>query len=301
MSRDSVLPPFFCCLPTKKFSTIEIVERVPFVLPRRRLSHPYALSVQWDCQYTESIVREAVQRRPWCTFHREDDPVNLRCFPIQFGDFEHLTWELVMKGDCGASSYLVRKGLSRKAQLALQLKRYLAKNPTSILLRAVPETYIIETWSAFEDMKLDLGGGMMASFDDPILQLAPLRQRLDWALTEVRALFIPDVDTTTGEALHLTEHTKCNEDGSSKNTLWILKPSVTNKGANISIVRDWDGLLDALEDTPDMREWVLQKYLPNPLLVNRGHKFHLRVYVLCVGALRVFVFEDILMLIAAHK
>ena len=32
-----------------------------------------------------------------------------------------------------------------------------------------------------------------------------------------------------------------------------------------------------------------------------GHKFHLRVYVLCVGALRVFVFEKILILIAAHK
>ena len=32
-----------------------------------------------------------------------------------------------------------------------------------------------------------------------------------------------------------------------------------------------------------------------------GHKFHLRVYVLCVGALRVFVFEKILVLIAAHK
>ena len=32
-----------------------------------------------------------------------------------------------------------------------------------------------------------------------------------------------------------------------------------------------------------------------------GHKFHLRVYVLCVGALRVFVFEKILVLLAAHK
>lgn len=32
-----------------------------------------------------------------------------------------------------------------------------------------------------------------------------------------------------------------------------------------------------------------------------GHKFHLRVYVLCVGALRVFVYEKMLILIAAHK
>jgi tubulin---tyrosine ligase len=32
-----------------------------------------------------------------------------------------------------------------------------------------------------------------------------------------------------------------------------------------------------------------------------GHKFHLRVYVLCVGALRVFVYEKMLILIAAHR
>ena len=44
----------------------------------------------------------------------------------------------------------------------------------------------------------------------------------------------------------------------------------------------------------------LNRYISNPLLMN-GHKFHLRVYVLCVGALRVFVFEKILILIAAHK
>jgi hypothetical protein len=45
---------------------------------------------------------------------------------------------------------------------------------------------------------------------------------------------------------------------------------------------------------------TLPRYLANPLTVN-GHKFHLRVYVLCVGALRVYVNQDILMLLAAHK
>lgn len=32
-----------------------------------------------------------------------------------------------------------------------------------------------------------------------------------------------------------------------------------------------------------------------------GYKFHLRVYVLCIGALKVYVFGDILMLLAAHR
>ena len=33
----------------------------------------------------------------------------------------------------------------------------------------------------------------------------------------------------------------------------------------------------------------------------KRHKFHLRVYILCIGALRVFVFEKMLILIAAHE
>lgn len=50
-----------------------------------------------------------------------------------------------------ANSYLVRKGLSRKAQLAYHLRKYLAKRPQSPMAEAVPETLVIETWEAFEE------------------------------------------------------------------------------------------------------------------------------------------------------
>ena len=66
-------------------------------------------------------------------------------------------------------------------------------------------------------------------------------------------------------------------------------------------MRSFDDVLDVTENCTDMREWVLQRYINNPLTVN-GHKFHLRVYVLCVGALKVYVYgsSGILMLLAAH-
>jgi hypothetical protein len=200
-------------------------------------------------------------------------------FMIQIKDFENIHWDAVLQGTSGASSYLVRKGLSRKAQLSLQLKRYCSKHPLSVLHQAVPMTIIVETWNAYEEMKLDFGGGIFASFDDDhhLIQ-APLRDRLCWCLHDVKQTI---------------------ESDEYKDLYWILKSSVTNKGYDISIIKTWDELLQSLEASSHIREWVLQRYIERPLLV-MNHKFHLRVYVLCVGALRVFVYNQILMLIAAH-
>ena len=44
--------------------------------------------------------------------------------------------------------------------------------------------------------------------------------------------------------------------------------------------------MEALEKHRDLMQWVVQEYVRDPLLVE-GHKFHLRVYVLCVGDLDV--------------
>lgn len=184
-----------------------------------------------------------------------------------------------MEGKCGASSFLVRKGLSRKAQLSLQLKKFISKHPDSILRRAVPSTVILETWNAFEEMKVDFGMGAVASFNDHSICAAPLRQRLDWCLAEQKESIEAD----------LQRHS------------WILKPSVTNKGYHITVVDSWEQILDAIEEADHIREWVLQRYISNPLLIMGGHKFHLRVYVLCVGALKVYTFDTILMLLAAHR
>ena len=116
-----------------------------------------------------------------------------------------------MEGREIASSYLVRKGLSRKAQLALQIKRYLSKHPKSCLKQAVPYTLIIETWNAFEDMRIEFGGGFMATFDARSVVTMPLRERLELSLEDVR------MEMERSERDQWT---------------WILKPSVTNKGAD---------------------------------------------------------------------
>jgi tubulin--tyrosine ligase len=176
---------------------------------------------------------------------------------------------------------LVRKGISRKAQLSLQIKRHVSKHPDSVLKTAVPLTIVLETWGAFEDdMKLDFGRGTYAVFDSPSVLHVPLRQKLDWCLYEAKEM----VEAAAAQ----------------KDCCWILKPSVTNKGMDIAVARTWEDICTKLEECSDIREWVLQSYIDRPLLLAK-HKFHLRVYVLCVGALRVYVYNNFLVLLAAHR
>lgn len=123
---------------------------------------------------------------------------------------------------------------------------------------------------------------------------------------------------------------------------WMLKAGMADKGQSIrlfstqedleAIVQDFADASDdedesdapgaAVEAAPttsakpdtrvslsQMRMWIIQKYVENPLLVSLrpgqpGRKFHLRVYVLCVGALQfvsgTFVIEYLVRLTGCH-
>lgn len=257
---------------TLRFGVLEQV-------PSQEWPREQSVYVDVNCAYTRELVLAALRRRPWV---RLLPRLDASCALVQIADFENIEWEPVLQGTHSAASYLVRKGLSRKAQLALQVRRHLSKHRDSALRQAVPFTLVLETWGAFEEqMKVDLGGGRFAAFDcgqSAALMSTPLRLRLAWCLEEAQS-----------EVEHPDR----------ADWLWILKPSVTNKGVDISLHATWPSVLGSLEAAPDIREWVLQKYIAKPLLLH-GHKFHLRVYVLCVGALRVFVFNHILLLLAAR-
>jgi hypothetical protein len=79
---------------------------------------------------------------------------------------------------------------------------------------------------------------------------------------------------------------------------WLLKPSMANKGAEIFLVHGVDDVSRAVEEWPDVVQWVLQRYVSPPLTALGGRKFHLRIYVLAVGACTVFVYREGLALLA---
>lgn len=271
---DSILLPIFMLKKTNKFYIIDYNNDINHLNDTK-----YNVIVDLNCKYSLDIAIVALNRRSWCNIINSDDIKNVDTNIIQICDFENIVWEPVMEGKHRASSYLIRKGLSRKAQLALQIRRYQSKHPNSILCKSVPYTVVIETWNAFEEMKLDFGHGTFASFDTATVLNAPLSKRLEWCLDDIKEII---------------------ESNDKKDWYWILKPSVTNKGTDIVVIKTWDDVIENLELVPDIREWVLQRYIERPLLI-KGHKFHLRVYILCIGALKVYVFENILMLLAAHK
>ena len=56
----------------------------------------------------------------------------------------------------------------------------------------------------------------------------------------------------------------------------------------------------AISAAPDLREWVLQRFVDDPMLID-GRKFHLRVYALCVGDLELHICDDILALFSLEQ
>ena len=92
----------------------------------------------------------------------------------------------------------------------MQLKRYFSKHK-SPYSTCFPYTVIIDTWNASDDVKVDFGLGVSTSFESANFSNVPFRTRLEWALDDANEEF-------------------CRPERAD--WTWILKPSVTNKGAN---------------------------------------------------------------------
>ena len=114
---------------------------------------------------------------------------------------------------------------------------------------------------------------------------------------------------------------------------WILKPGMSDQGQGIrlfstegelrEIFEEWEAEMPDSDDengvgtetpvtvngaerigagtmTSQLRHFVAQKYIETPLLFKKyeNRKFHIRSYVLAVGALQVYVYRDMLALFA---
>lgn len=207
-------------------------------------------------------------------------------------DFTHL---LDHPSTSVANAYVIRKALIRKHYLAHTISAWSSKNPNGTLKEYVKLTL---------DFELDY-----AEF-------------LDEALIEAYEL---QESFVRNEALPPAER-----------EWWILKPGMSDRGQGIrlfsteselkNIFEGWEESELVSDDEPvlelamtkgethasalgtstdavitsQLRHFVVQQYIHPPLLLpsHQNRKFHLRCYALAIGALRVYVYEDLLALFA---
>ncbi|KAI0079605.1 TTL-domain-containing protein [Panus rudis PR-1116 ss-1] len=195
-----------------------------------------------------------------------------------------------------SSSYVIRKALIRKHYLSRCIQTRLTKHPESALSNGTPKTW---------DVELSFADELDELFND---ELWDLRDCLD------------------------REH-----------EWFILKPGMADRGMGIRLFNTKEQLRQIFESfeegdseeeeedaevsgtTPDtfvalsqLRHFVIQEYLPDPLLIDpeeallnlapcvevsshsrHGHKFHLRAYCIASGALSLYLYTRILALFSA--
>jgi hypothetical protein len=134
------------------------------------------------------------------------------------------------------------------------------------------------------------------------------------------------LDDALLEEYELLESLQKNEElPDEEKEWWILKPGMSDRGQGIrlfnsmealqEIFEEWDPESDDEEDeegaervandddngimTSQLRHFVAQPYIHSPLLIEGNpNKFHIRTYVLCVGALKIYVWKPMLALFA---
>ena len=234
--------------------------------------HLYVAAIALECAYSARLLRGALGRRPWW---RLCAPADAAAASLALIEYEAVDWSRALRGSGPCiPHFCVRKGLCRKAALAEYAGAAAARQPAALraLARALPPTVVIDVMAAFHGG----GGGGGGGFSRP----GGRAEALAWALADAEAAIA----------------------AAPAGARWILKPSLANKAAGIAIV---DGAAAAAAHVCDpalrgVGVWVLQRYVAQPLTL-RGRKFHLRVYALADGDLRVHVFRQALALCAAAR
>ncbi|EMC93103.1 hypothetical protein BAUCODRAFT_273847 [Baudoinia panamericana UAMH 10762] len=260
------------------------------------------LNVDYEDQYVQPLLLAALKARlpsELLVFvHESEQPPPLNGKLLQWRQYENIDFEHLLEHPKTnlANSYVIRKALIRKHYLSTTVSHWLIKRPESTLKDHVKGSVEFEVdYAEF--------------LDDALVEAFELKEA--WAKNE-------GLDAAEKE-------------------WWILKPGMSERGQGIrlfsseeeltSIFEGWDPSSDDEDDavsvsdekpsasgddghdgngimTSQLRHFIVQPYIHPPLLLppphpSAGRKFHIRTYVLAVGALKVYVYRPMLALFAA--
>lgn len=215
---------------------------------------------------------------------------------FQFAAYEAIDFEHAMEHPQTSlvCAYVIRKALIRKHYLSNTVSTWLVKHPRSVLANHFkPSVHFELDYAEFLDEALvdawDLNESMAENEQkDKVEQkqwwiLKPGMSdggngiRLFSSLEQLQAIFEEWEENTPDDE---------DEDEDEDNHVELIPQSTASEGNAM---------------TSHLRHFVAQPYIDPPLLLESygNRKFHIRTYVLAVGALKVYVYREMLALFAA--
>lgn len=222
---------------------------------------------------------------------------------LQWRQYESIDFDGLMdqSSTCLANSYIIRKALIRKHYLSTTVSHWLTKNPESALRKHVKPS--IEFEVDFAEF-----------LDDALLEAFELKESWErnegkeasekewWILKPgmsdrgqgIRLFSSEEELTEIFEEWDPPSDDEEDDDGELSGDEASAKPS-----------KDDDEETGNSIITSQLRHFIAQPYVHPPLLMpsphpSAGRKFHIRTYVLAVGALKVYVYKPMLALFAGQ-
>ncbi|KAM0689081.1 hypothetical protein Q7P36_011158 [Cladosporium allicinum] len=222
---------------------------------------------------------------------------------LQWRQYESLDFDKLMSGSDASlsNSYVIRKALIRKHYLSMTVSHWLTKNPESSLKRHVKPGVEFEVDFAeflddalIEAFELHESWQRNTSKDPSEREWWILKPGMSDRGQGIRLFSSEEELTEIFEEWDPPSDDEEDEDDEAAHSGDEETPSAS-KAENDD---DDNGIM-----TSQLRHFVAQPYIDPPLLMSpphpsAGRKFHIRTYVLAVGALKVYVYKPMLALFA---
>ncbi|RMZ87810.1 hypothetical protein DV736_g4966, partial [Chaetothyriales sp. CBS 134916] len=244
----------------------------------------FSAVVDYPESYVQALLLRALKRLgPGVKIIASSDQLNRADSPfLQFTAYEALNFDHAMNHPSTSliCAYIIRKALIRKHYLSNTVATWLVKHPESSLASHFkPSTHFELDFAEF----------------------------LEEALVDAW-----DLNSSLSENQQVVEN--------EQKEWWILKPGMSDGANGLRLFSTFDELQAIFEEwevdecdanelsghtqstmISQLRHFIAQPYITRPLLLSGygNRKFHIRTYVLATGALKVYVYREMLALFAA--
>ncbi|EPS44325.1 hypothetical protein H072_1683 [Dactylellina haptotyla CBS 200.50] len=283
-----------------------------------------------DKDYVQPLIESALEKHiPFLNLiHSASDLPPPTTNTITWAAYESLDFPTLLTHPSTQlfNAYVIRKALIRKHYLLNTIENYTKKNPNCLLNSAAPVSVSFEVdYAEFLDEALLEAYELSESMTENETKSVSERQwwilkpgmsdrgvgiRLFSSMEQLQEIFDAfeededDEDEEDDEDAYEDEDMAKSDDGEGDITSGITNSNTTE--LKIKSFKDTGGIV-----TSRLRHFVAQMYIPPVLLTPRKkneagdvplpRKFHIRTYVLAVGALKVFVYKEMLALFAAKE